>query len=34
MLPYDYGGRHFDAMITKYSRHHFDAISYDMIGVF
>lgn len=23
-----------DAMITKYDRHHFDAVSYDMIGVF
>lgn len=23
-----------DAMITKYSRHYFDAVSYDMIGVF
>ncbi len=34
MLPYDYGRRLFDAMITKYSRHYFDAVSYDMIGVF
>ncbi len=34
MLPYDYGRRLFDTMITKYSRHHFDAVSYDMIGVF
>ncbi len=33
MLPYDYGSRHFDAMITN-SRHYFDAVSYDMIGVF
>ncbi len=23
-----------DATITKYSRYHFDAVSYDMIGVF
>ncbi len=23
-----------DAMITKYSRHYFDAVSYNMIGVF
>lgn len=29
MLPYDYGRRLFDAMITKYDRHHFDAVSYD-----
>ncbi len=29
MLPYDYGRRLFDAMITKYSRHYFDAISHD-----
>ncbi len=34
MLPYDYGRRLFDTMITKYDRHHFDAVSYDMIGVF
>ncbi len=34
MLPYDYGRRLFDAMITKYSKHYFDAVSYDMIGVF
>ncbi len=34
MLPYDYGRRLFDAMITKYSRHYFDAVSYNMIGVF
>ncbi len=34
MLPYDYGRRLFDAMITKYSRHHFDAISHDRISVF
>lgn len=34
MLPYDYGRRLFDATITKYDRHHFDAVSYDMIGVF
>ncbi len=34
MLPYDYSRRLFDAMITKYSRHYFDAVSYDMIGVF
>ncbi len=34
MLPYDYGRRLFDAMITKDSRRHFDAVSYDMIGVF
>lgn len=34
MLPYDYGRRPFDAMITKNSRHYFDAVSYDMIGVF
>ncbi len=29
MLPYDYGRRLFDTMITKYSRHYFDAVSYD-----
>ncbi len=34
MLPYDYGRRLFDTMITKYSRHYFDAISHDRIGVF
>ncbi len=34
MLPYDYGRRLFDAMITKYDRHHFDAVSHDRIGVF
>ncbi len=34
MLPYDYGRRLFDAMITKNDRHLFDAVSYDMIGVF
>ncbi len=32
MIDYD---RHlFDAMITKYSRHYFDAISHDRISVF
>ncbi len=34
MLPYDYGRHLFDTMITKYSRHYFDTVSYDMIGVF
>lgn len=34
MLPYDYGRHLFDAMITKYSRHYFDAISHDRISVF
>ncbi len=34
MLPYDYGRRHFDAMIAKDSRRHFDAVSYDGISVF
>lgn len=34
MLPYDYGRRLFDVMIIKYSRRHFDAVSYDGISVF
>ncbi len=34
MLPYDYGMRLFDTMITKYNRRHFDAVSYDRISVF
>ncbi|MFS7885259.1 hypothetical protein ACMAV3_04885 [Helicobacter pylori] len=29
MLPYEYGRRLFDAMITKYDRHHFDATPYE-----